>query len=391
MRWRYSALDHAGRSRSGRIEAESEMEAADRLAGEGLSLLSLSKLPAKRRAFSYEKAGRLAGELARLSSAGIALETALTLAADAETSPSLGEDLRLAAKKLSKGDRPERAFAHFEGPAGAMLATTIAAGERAGDLPHALNSIAPILQSTARFRSKLLSAMLYPAAVMATSLGVLAVFFGVVVPSLRPVLEQSRAPEDGIHWLIRVADAIPAVLVAILLVFLVGLAALRMKETRLALGRWRDRVLLSSLGFGLVAEIETAVFARLFGALVSSGVPLGEAAAQACRSLGNEILRERLLHAGLDIQTGRNPVTALADVLGRQNMVVQAAEIGIRTGQAGPLIAEAGQVLGERAEIRLERVSALASPAIIILVGALIGALVISLFSSLAAIPDAIS
>lgn len=391
MRWRYLARDRSGKRTAGEVEARSISAASDQVAALGYTPLRLA--PAAEGSevkLTYHRAAEFVRELGELTSAGVALETAFEMSAAAVSHGATRPALERGARRLSEGASPSEALRDFSGPAAAVVTAALRGAERSGGLSHALAAVAPILEATARFRDKMLSLSLYPLAVGVTSLGVILVFFGVVIPRLRPAIEQAGSEGTG-SWLLAVADAVPGLLIGLLILTLAIFILTRFPAIRSRLAHKRDRLLLGKLGLGLAPLIDTALFARLFGALLLSGAPAADAMEEAARTVGNSIRRKALTEAANNIREGQSTVSALSGVFGNRHVLVRSAAIGAETGDLGTMISKAGAVLSGRAETRLERLSAIASPAIIVGLGAIIGLLVISLFQALSSIPQSLT
>lgn len=390
-RYRYKAVDAAGKTLSGEVTAASRQEAADALLAQRLTPFALDPLSAGSiKQLSYRDAGRLGSDIARLASSGVPLETGARLAAKAQDSPVASAVLTRAADRLAQGEGATAAFSDLPGAPGRALSAIVKAGDRAGQLAQALMASAPLLTAMARFREKLVSLMLYPVIICITSIGVLIILLTVVIPSLRPVLEDmGEAMPTATRVLLWASDAVPNFLVAILVAALASILLGQITAIRQRFGSWRDRLLLTPLGFGLSKSIDGAVFARLFAALIKAGTPAGEALADASEAVANSVLRQRLQSAAQSVREGGVLSDALADALGADHLVTQASQLGVRGGAFGDLVEEAGHVLAEQAELRLERLAAIAGPGVIIVLGALIALFVVTVFTSLLALTDA--
>jgi len=389
--YRYTAEDHTGRRVSGELEAHSAAIAIETLIAQRLSPLRVCETRTEDiPKLSYGDAGRLCLEVSRLMIAGIPLESGALLAAEAQESRAARKTLERAAGRLARGDGPGLAFDGLDGAPGRALSAIMAAGERSGRLADALGAAAPLFAATARFREKIVSLMLYPAVVSVTALSVLVVFLLVVIPSLRPVLEGlgDNLPASA-RWMLAIADAAPGILVAVLVGALIVIALNQFSAVRTRMARILDRLALGPMGLGVAAAVDTALFARLFAALLKAGTPAGDAMAEASSAMSNTILKDKLHAAASDVREGASLDHALMSALGERHLIVQASRLGGRGGNFAGLVSEAGMTLAERAETRLERLAAMAGPMIIIALGLVIGLMVITLFSSLAALPDA--
>jgi general secretion pathway protein F len=389
--FQFKAKGSDGRTVRGEIEAEGRSKAIDALIARRVTPLDLRELAAERTPkISYQDAARLSAEVARLTAAGVPLEAGAALAAEAQETKAARSALKRAAARLADGRGPGAAFAGLEGTPGRALSAIVAAGERSGRLADALQSASPLFSATAKFRERIVSLLLYPAAVSIAALGAVIIFLLVVIPSLKPVLLDLDAEmSTSTRLLLAASDAAPGLLIGTLLIVLLMILLSQIPKLRLAMAHVRDRLALGPLGMGMASAIDTAMFARLFAALLKAGTPAGDALAEAASAVANTILRARLMSAAGSLREGAALDAALCEGLGERHLIVQASRLGARGGNFADLVAEAGLTLAERAEVRLERFAALAAPLVIIVLGVVIGTLVITLFSSLSALPDA--
>lgn len=391
MRYRYIARASDGARVSGQLDASGKPQAIERLSQQRLTPVEIREIEdTSRPSLTYKDVGQLCGELARLIKAGVPLESGVRLAADAQDRKPARLALETAAARLADGDGPGRSFAGLRGAPGRALSAIIAAGERSGRLAEALEAAGPLFKAAARFREKILSLLLYPAVVSVTALVVLLVFLMVVIPNLRPVLDGlgDNVPPSA-RTLLAIADTAPTVMTIVLIGALGGILLGQIPAMRRRFGVWRDRWMLTPLGMGIAEAVDVALFARLFAALLRAGTPAGDAVAEASQAVSNQILRERFDHAARRVREGGSLDAALSGALGERHLIVQASRLGSRGGGFADLVAEAGASLAERAETRMERLATLAGPAIILILGGVIGVMVLTLFSALSALPDA--
>lgn len=387
--FRYIARHASGQRQRGELEASDRQAAIDTLLSQRLTPVRVWQRSGKPVELSYKAAGQIASELARMQAAGVPLETGALLAAPAQESKAGRGALERAASRLADGRSAGAAFAGLEGPAGRALSAVMAAGQRSGRLAEALRAAAPLFTATARFKDRIISLLIYPAAVTMMAIAALLTFLLVIIPNLKPVLLDLGAElPASTRILLTVSDATPQILTIILLLVLVAVLGRRLPGMDKRYDRWRDLVLAGPAGAGLAEAIDTALFARLFAALLRAGTPAGDAMKEAGAAMANVIFREKADAAALEVIQGQPVERALGTVFGEKHLITQAARLGARGSGFADLVAEAGATLADRAELRLERVAAIAAPAVIIVLGVLIGGLVLSLFSSLMALPD---
>lgn len=390
--FRYEARDNQGARQRGEVQADDQSAAINQLLARQLTPVRVTRSAERAVELSYKSAAQIASELSRLHAAGVPLETGASLAAPAQEAKAGRLVLERAASRLADGRSAGDAFGGLGGPAGRALSAVMAAGQRSGRLSDALASAAPLFTATARFKERIISLLIYPAAVSVMAIAALLTFMLVIIPNLKPVLlDLGDELPTSTQIMLAASDATPQILIVLCLIVLFVILVRQLPGMAQKFETWRDQILAGPLGFGLPGAIDTALFARLFAALLRAQTPVADAMREAGAAMANSIFRERVERAAARVNEGESVAHSLAAAFGDDSLVVQAARLGSRGTGFADLVAEAGATLSERAELKLERIAALAAPAIIILLGLIIGGLVLSLFSSLMALPDVVT
>lgn len=390
-RFKYKALDATGRTQSGRIDTPSESQVDGQLRRRGLTLLDLQELPERLGPrLSYKEVAILSSELSRTIHAGVPLERGLKLCQHAGASRVLNENLERISDLLTAGATPSEAFSGLQGSPGEALAAIVTSGEQAGRLGQALSASAPLFAGIARFREKMISLLMYPLIVAITAVAVLAVFMMVVVPSLRPVLQDlgDQLPMSA-ELLLTLSELAPMVMTGGLVSGLIFILLCQQPRFRKGISIFKHRLLASSVMGETFTGMDLALMARLFGTLLASQTPAAQALELASDVMANSVLATRLREASSRVRSGERLENALGNLLSPGHLIVQACRLGYETGDLAQSVLHAGDTLSERTETRLERLTALAGPGIIIGLGLLIGLLVVTLFSALTALPEA--
>lgn len=380
----YKAIQRDGKARSGVVSATGEAEAFARLRADNLSPLSLKPV----RVSSAAKRGfldalRPQGQALRDADLeDVFANLAVLLRAGADIRSALAvldgdqPELRQAAQAILAGASVDGGLGGLIPPRHAHLRALIAAGEARGDLASGLESAARVLATGRRIRQQLFDALSYPAFVFVTAIIAVCVILLVVVPAIAPLLQDTgRDPPlyfRAIIWLSEVLQADG-------LWLLTGLAG---AAVALYLG-WRyaglrarcETWLLSGPLGGVVRPLVFGTFAKTLGESLGSGAVVTEALRLCQRGVGNAEARKRLEVVAAEVRQGRRLSEALRQVAGFPPAVVRLAEIGEASGALGPMLLKAGEREEGQALARIDRLSKLLGPLLIVVLGGLIGGL----------------
>lgn len=379
----YRALDLEGRERQGRLLASDAGQAREQLARKRWVPLQLAPAPVVAR-----RARPLRGKSLALATRQLATLVAVTpieealrgMATQAEDR-RLREVLSAVHGHLVEGHRLSEAMARVPGAFPPLYRAMVAAGEGAGALPVVLERLADWLESQQALRAKLLTALIYPAALALTAGAVVAALMGFVVPR---VVEQFESMGRELPLLTRAVIATSDALVAWgpLLLFAVVLAAvgatalLRRPGPRL---RFDRAVLKLPLVGRLVRDVNAALMARTLATVVASGLPLMEGLAITARTVGNRALREATEGMVAAIREGGSLSAAMRRAGIFPPTLLQLAASGEDSGRLAPLLDRAADYLDREFQAFTAAVLALLEPAIIVALGGVIAVIVLSI------------
>lgn len=398
--FRYKALRADGTRESGQVAAGSERAALDLLRARGLSPLAVRPLrPAASggggllRAPALTATERLAllRDLANLLEAGIALEPALGLVGEQMgRAPSRGlvDDLR---RRVRAGEGLARAMAAHGPLFPPESKGMVAAGEQGGGLAASLTHLAELEEGRAKFRQKLISALIYPALVTFLTIAALALLTGYVIPQFESLFEGSNT---------RLPGSTAAVLAAgrflgengpwlLLLTALAGLALIRLRRkpaARLTMDSWLLRQT-GPLG-RLIRDAEVAIYTRTLAALLTGGVPLADALATATTCLNNRALTAAAARIRDRVRGGAALSRAMmAEPLFPQRLTRLMA-LAEQTAALPRALSDLAQLLERERSTALERFLALLVPGLTLVLGGLIGVIFAALISGIMSIND---
>lgn len=388
--FRYRVVNSAGGAEtSGEVQAASAQDAVQALRARGQFVVSLEPGQAAgqrhtRRA-SVQVSLQLVSELAVLLKAGLPLDRALALAIDNIEELAATRALHELLQSVREGAPLSRAMVDHPSlfsPADSAMAE---AGEASGRLGDALERLAVMLKQAANLRRTITSALVYPAALLVIAVGVIALMLLYVVPQFETML---AAAQGELPWATRAIMGLSRALRewwAILLLLVAGavLAVMRLRSSP-SVSRTIDRVVLGLPLIGeLVRRIETARFAHTLGALVEGGVPLPQAMALARRTVANSVMGEALDGVVAGLREGGGLAGPLAQTGVLPRMAVAFLRTGEEASQLALMLARLAEVLDQDVQTRLERLVAILTPAITVILGATVAGIIAAVMSAI--------
>jgi general secretion pathway protein F len=367
------------------IEAGSPADARASAAEQGLSVLSIKARNPIAAGFVRSRTefalDLFIQELMSLLDAGLSLVEAIDLLAEKEQARGAAAALGGLRADLHRGssfsDALERQRAVFP----PMFVATVRAAERTGDIKESIARFLEYHLQLGRVRRKVASAAVYPLMLMAVGVLVTAFMLFYVVPKFSRIYEEMGS---NLPFLTRLLISWGQVLEAHATATLAGLAALACTllfvVTRPAVHRWIGPQLwkLPALGNRL-RVFELARFYRTLGMLLKSGIALPNALDMA-GGLLSPVLRGGLERAARSIRTGQ-PVSSAFEHEGLTTHVsLRLLAVGERTGRMPHMVERIALFYEDELARWIDWFTRLFEPALMVLIGALVGLIVVLLY-----------
>lgn len=387
--FRYVAIEPSGRRVKGSLAAASEQVAFALLKREGLSpvRISVGASSAGARRISPltdRQSAEFLSDLAALLKAGSDLRTALSILASRSGQPALKKICAELNAAISGGTAVDIAFSHALPAKHAFVGALIAAGEASGDLPGGLQRASDMLASRIRLRDQLVSTLSYPAFVLASTVAAFLVILLFLVPSLAPLAEDlGGAPPLTLHVLLLASNFLRTNLTLIGGALGLGCVALAVGARTGALQRSVDGLLLNGPLRRSASAIVFGGFAICLGDMLAAGTPISPALRLSVRAVRSSAGRKRLEPLIATVREGQALSVALERVSGFPRTITRLAAVGEASGALGVMLARAGHIEEQAALRRIEANGRILGPAMIVLLGGLIGLLMGGLLGSI--------
>ncbi len=270
------------------------------------------------------------------------------------------------------------------------LRKLVAAGEASGRLPDVMTRLATAHARNKELADKIISAMIYPALLVAVMFAVLIMIFTVVLPRLEPLFEQSGA---ALPWPAAVLLGISHFLdaygiwfaVALIGSFAGQLYALRQPAVQVTMDR---RALSARFLLKVPQHYQAAQFCRNLAMLLDGGMPLNRALDTAQAAVTNSYIRQSLNVVIDRVKHGRSLKLSLEEANVFPRVTLEFVAVGEETGRLGPMLNEAADVLDRDVQLKLDRLSALLLPVVTIFLGIVVAGIMSGVVSGILAAND---
>jgi type IV pilus assembly protein PilC len=269
---------------------------------------------------------------------------------------------------------------------------SVAAGEASGALPQVLERLTRQLESRAVLQRQLRSAFTYPAVVMAIALSVLGVMMVWVIPAFEAMFTSLGAPLPlATRWVLRLShlgvQSWPWLVAGCIVLTLWGRHAWRRPSTRQRALAWLWHV----PGWGDLHRLACqSRWTRTLATLVAAGLPLTDALSSLDGAAGHPRYDEANRQIRRALVAGRSLSEAMArhgpDRTGTRRlelfsgMMLQMTHIGEESGALETLLERAAEQLEREVAERVAALSRLVEPALMVVLGGLVGGLVMALY-----------
>jgi len=292
------------------------------------------------------------------------------------------ETLREIRSDVKGGGALSDAFGRFPGMFPQLYVASLRAGEQSGDLPVTLARYIAYQKRVEAIRAKVRSATFYPSLLAIAVAAVLAFMLLYVIPNVTKVYTDASVE---LPWLTRLIIGLSHGLVAALPLWLpllvIGVVVLR-RLTQTDRGSYLvDRWKLRLPFFGaLFSEYALSAFCRTLATTLASGITVVQSMQMARGVLNNRLLEERMAVAVRKIQEGTRIADALEQTEAFPVIALRMIGVGEASGSLGDMLVDVADYYESEVERRLERLTTLIEPLMMVIMGLLVGGIVVAMY-----------
>ncbi len=382
--------DAQGQVRQQIESAVSEVELRERYAQKGLLVYSVKPRGGvaaienlRRRPKSLNLAQFLIfnQQFVTLIRAGLPILKSLELLSSSISSPKIAEYIRQAREEIKNGALLSEAF-RAQGVFPAIYTTSVMAGEKSGSLAEVIERYVTYQKLALAVRKKVLVSLLYPSLLVLLVIGLMIFLITYVVPNFAALyasMQSDLPPMTQALIFVGMAAKNYILLIAAGVALAVFLFRLWLRGEK-AQAQF-DRLKLKVPIFGDIwIKYQVAQFSRVMSTLLVGGIPLLQALETAGDSLGNVLLRRSVAAASKLGKEGR-PLSAGLEQTGiMPRIAIEMIEVGESTGALPSMLNSVAEFFEEDVNTRMTAALSLIEPLIMLVMGAFVAFVLVSLY-----------
>jgi type IV pilus assembly protein PilC len=424
----YEALNAAGKTEKGRIEADTSEEAMaairkngffpttvreDKLkegSGKKTDKKEKKNKSKKKRSFNISIGGvktkiltQFTRQLSTLQDAGLPLLRSLVILEQQQKPGKLKTILLDVVEDVESGTSLSDAMSKHPKAFDRLYTKMVAAGEIGGVLDVILQRLANFMEKSERLKARIKGAMIYPICVIVVAVAIVTGIMYFVIPKFKDIFNDFDVTLPGLTlWLIDASlwiagtpesgqQAIPGYVWIIASPFLIYFFFALIRKTKPGRAAF-DIILMKIPVIGtLVEKTSVARFTRTLGTLIAAGVPILEAVLITRDTSGNHVYEKALNEVHDSIREGESVAAPLREAKVCDSIVVNMIEVGEETGDLDIMLVKVADNYDEEVDVAVSALLSLLEPLLVVVLGGIVGTIVLALFLPLVKMIESVS
>ena len=329
-------------------------------------------------------------ELGTLVKAGLPLDRSLSILTDLTDSQHFREVIRDVLDEVRGGKSLADSLARHPRVFPRIYVNMVRAGEAGGVLQNILERLAEYLESAQDLKNYFISSLIYPALLALVGTASITVLVLFVIPQFAVIFENAGSPVPlAMRILLALSDFLRAWWWFLLLCaasFVI--AARRYLATEQGRLNWDRNVLRLPLIGSLVHKMEVARFSRTLGTLLRSSVPLLNAMTIVKEIVYNQAIASTMDSIKSGIKKGEGISAPIREANVFPRFAVHLVAVGEETGNLDAMMLQIADTYDKDVRNSLKRLIAFFEPAMILVMGLIIGTMVVSMLTAIFSIND---
>ena len=394
--FQYKAVSADGEVVQGTLEGSDRKQVVEQLHALGQTPIRIDEaaLPAsggrkrrrgRKRRISEEQIANATRELSTLLRAGLPLDRALGVLISLAEGEPIAELLTNVRKEVNGGASLADAIESQGGAFNRFYINLLRAGEAGGALEAVLERLSEHMEQSKEVRDAMVSALIYPAILIVVAVTSIFILLGYVVPQFTELFEDvGQVLPLPTRITIAVGEALQSYgWVALLVVAAAGWIIRRQLEDPRGRRRWHARFLNLPLAGAIITRVEVARFARTLGTLLHNGVPVLKALSIVKDSIGNQVIADGIERVAGSLKEGQSLAEPLAEAALFPPFAIHMIRVGEESGRLEELLMQVASIYDRETQVTIKRTLSLLEPVLILVLGIVIAAVIISILMAI--------
>ncbi|HYJ23022.1 MAG TPA: type II secretion system F family protein [Solirubrobacterales bacterium] len=396
----FRAMDLAGATSAGELEAESKAAVTEQLRQRGLIVLDVSEKTSpvniedflkKMRGVDMRELAVFSRQFATLIASGMPMLRTLRTLEEQTQDDQIRESAAGVRDDVEAGSSLEQAMERYPKVYDRLFRAMVRSGEQSGRLDEAMDRIAFQVEKSDALRRQVKSAMMYPALVFGFAVVVLVAIVAFVIPIFATVFEEmgednpSEAPA-GLPLPTQICVDASNALTGYWFIIFPGLALLfvaffKWKKTDRGNELWdRFKLRLPAQIGDVIQKVALARWSRTFSGAVSAGVPMLQAIKLTGDTAGNVVLERAMEDVYASVKRGGTLAGPIEENSIFPPMVGHMVAVGEETGQLEHMLGKVADFYEAEVDAKVKALTALIEPLMIVVVGGIVGFIVVAMY-----------
>jgi type IV pilus assembly protein PilC len=330
-----------------------------------------------------------ASKMAALVNAGVPIIRSIDLMASQQKMPLFKRALQSVSLEVSQGTSLAEALRRWPKVFDKLSIAMVEAGEAGGVLDESLKRLAKLLEDNAKLQNQIKSALGYPVAVLVIAV---AVFLGMTIFLIPTFAEIFDGLGADLPWftqiMVDLSNLLRSTFSLFLLLGLIAFGYLFRRFYATPIGRRRvDALILKLPLFGeLIQKTTTAQFCRTFSSLTKAGVPILTSLDIAREVTNNSIISDAISNSREDVLQGIPLSVSLGQMNVFPDMSISMLSIGEETGEMDAMLSKVADFYEDEVEAIVKALTSMLEPAMIVLVGGIVGSILLAMYMPMFAV-----
>ncbi|MBS4152416.1 type II secretion system F family protein [Cobetia sp. MC34] len=384
--WQWTGKNSRGENVKGELMSANVDQVKSTLINQGIVVKRLRKkssLFGSSKKVSGKDVTMFARQMATMIRAGVPVLQAFGIVAESMKSPGMRHLVEDMMSEVGAGASFSEALRkhpqHFDN----LFTNLVAAGEQAGALDKMLDRVATYKEKIDSLKARVKKALYYPAAVICVGFGVTAILLIKVVPQFETLFKGFGAELPAFTQLtLRLSEYAQAywyIAIATVIIAVISISQGMKRSDNFAYAMHRFMLKIPVLG-DILDKSSVARYSRTLATTFQAGVPLIESLDTAAGATGSKVYERAIAQIKEDVSTGQQLNFAMRNTQLFPTLAVQMVAIGEESGALDAMLNKVADFYEEDVDNKVDALTSLLEPFIIVVLGTLVGGLVISMY-----------